>query len=297
MASNKFTRIQLRRGTKDELKTINPLLREGEPLVESDTGKIKIGDGKKHWNELIYSNEVPSRITDFKQGNISGYYITTDNEIEISNDENNTNIIPDGVIIDTISFSYSVTAIPLDAYIKFPDGSTINIFKQVSENYNGTISIELEDKKISSDTEIQFVIKSKDGAEFYQTMEFKFGYYLYYGYSTNENILDTGFIGTDGLPNESNSRLVASRNSAYNIIQGDNSDAYIYFFLPDEIYNKKSSLGIINPIFTDASSGFSGGFISIADNIVIRNKYGKESSYKQYRSAHKNLGDITIVIS
>ncbi|MBO5804427.1 MAG: hypothetical protein J6R25_05085, partial [Bacteroidales bacterium] len=30
------------------------MLRPGEPGFESDTGKLKIGDGTKTWNELGY---------------------------------------------------------------------------------------------------------------------------------------------------------------------------------------------------------------------------------------------------
>lgn len=32
----------------------NPLLLEGEPATESDTGKKKIGDGLTYWNDLPY---------------------------------------------------------------------------------------------------------------------------------------------------------------------------------------------------------------------------------------------------
>lgn len=32
----------------------NPVLRVGEPGFETDTGKLKIGDGLTHWRELDY---------------------------------------------------------------------------------------------------------------------------------------------------------------------------------------------------------------------------------------------------
>lgn len=47
-------RIQFRRDTSVRWTSINPILQEGELGIETDTGKIKIGDGKKKWNDLSY---------------------------------------------------------------------------------------------------------------------------------------------------------------------------------------------------------------------------------------------------
>lgn len=40
-------RIQFRRDTAARWKSINPILQEGELGIETNTGKIKIGDGIK----------------------------------------------------------------------------------------------------------------------------------------------------------------------------------------------------------------------------------------------------------
>ena len=48
------TRIKLRRDTSTRWQNINPVLSLGEPGVETDTGKMKIGDGTKTWNTLDY---------------------------------------------------------------------------------------------------------------------------------------------------------------------------------------------------------------------------------------------------
>lgn len=45
---------QFRRDTAASWKAKNPILSEGEPGLELDTGKIKIGDGAKGWNSLPY---------------------------------------------------------------------------------------------------------------------------------------------------------------------------------------------------------------------------------------------------
>jgi hypothetical protein len=50
----KFRRIKLRRGDAALWTTVNPLLADGEPGLESDTGKVKYGDGVTLWNDLPY---------------------------------------------------------------------------------------------------------------------------------------------------------------------------------------------------------------------------------------------------
>lgn len=48
--------VQLARGTAAEWTAANPILADGEPGVETDTHKIKIGDGVTAWNSLAYSS-------------------------------------------------------------------------------------------------------------------------------------------------------------------------------------------------------------------------------------------------
>src|SRR5215471_2162916 len=54
--------IQLRRGTAAAWTTANPILAQGEPGVETDTLKWKVGDGSTHWISLPYAN-IPSAPT------------------------------------------------------------------------------------------------------------------------------------------------------------------------------------------------------------------------------------------
>lgn len=48
-------RFQLRRDTAANWATANPVLALGEPGVETDTLKVKVGDGATAWNSLGYS--------------------------------------------------------------------------------------------------------------------------------------------------------------------------------------------------------------------------------------------------
>ena len=49
--------IQIKRGTAADLISTNPTLAAGEPCLETDTGKFKIGDGSTAWTSLAYSGE------------------------------------------------------------------------------------------------------------------------------------------------------------------------------------------------------------------------------------------------
>ena len=46
--------IQLRRDTAANFTAANPVLAQGEPALETDTTKEKLGDGVTAWNALLY---------------------------------------------------------------------------------------------------------------------------------------------------------------------------------------------------------------------------------------------------
>lgn len=49
-----FTTIKLRRATASEWLAKNPILSAGEPGFETDTGKLKVGNGLAEWTTLDY---------------------------------------------------------------------------------------------------------------------------------------------------------------------------------------------------------------------------------------------------
>lgn len=53
-------RIQIRRGTASNWTSVNPILAAGEAGYETDSGKLKIGDGTTSWTSLSYiSSDAP----------------------------------------------------------------------------------------------------------------------------------------------------------------------------------------------------------------------------------------------
>lgn len=49
-------KIQLRRDSSANWTSVNPILSQGEPGYENDTGKIKYGDGVTAWSSLPYAS-------------------------------------------------------------------------------------------------------------------------------------------------------------------------------------------------------------------------------------------------
>ena len=58
MATVVKTTFQFKRGTAQRWMEVDPILKQGEPGFEYDTGKLKIGDGVTAWSSLKYINNV-----------------------------------------------------------------------------------------------------------------------------------------------------------------------------------------------------------------------------------------------
>lgn len=58
-----MTQIQIRRGSSTEWTTVNPVLAEGEWGMETDTLKVKIGNGSTVWTSLAYMSVGWAQIT------------------------------------------------------------------------------------------------------------------------------------------------------------------------------------------------------------------------------------------
>jgi hypothetical protein len=79
------TQIQIRRGTASQWTSTNPTLASGEQGYETDTGKMKIGNGSTAWNSLGYAiTGAVGTVTSITAGTgLSGGTITTTGTIAI----------------------------------------------------------------------------------------------------------------------------------------------------------------------------------------------------------------------
>ena len=76
------TQIQIRRGTAAQWTSTNPTLASGEQGFETDTGKMKIGNGSTAWNSLAYLGA--GTVTSITAGTgLSGGTITSTGTIAI----------------------------------------------------------------------------------------------------------------------------------------------------------------------------------------------------------------------
>lgn len=66
------TKLKIRRDNSTVWKHINPVLEQGEPAVELDTGKMKIGDGERHYIELPYTSSSTEGTPTIAWGDITG---------------------------------------------------------------------------------------------------------------------------------------------------------------------------------------------------------------------------------
>ena len=83
MANNTLNiRIQLRNDTAENWTNANPILLKGEMGVETDTGKIKIGNGDDHWTALKYSGVDEDTIKGIIDKNRDNFTEVTPNEGE-----------------------------------------------------------------------------------------------------------------------------------------------------------------------------------------------------------------------
>jgi hypothetical protein len=79
------TQIQIRRGTASQWTSTNPTLASGEQGYETDTGKMKIGNGTTAWNSLAYAiTGAVGTVTSITAGTgLSGGTITSTGTIAI----------------------------------------------------------------------------------------------------------------------------------------------------------------------------------------------------------------------
>ena len=55
--------IQIRRDSAADWTTENPTLADGQPGYETDTGRLKIGDGSTAWTSLSYFDKATKTVT------------------------------------------------------------------------------------------------------------------------------------------------------------------------------------------------------------------------------------------
>ena len=154
------TQIQLRRGTAAQWVSANPVLASGEQGYETDTGKLKIGNGSTAWNSLSYAiTGAAGTVTSITAGTgLSGGTITstgtiaidatvatltgtqtltnktlTDPKINLAFDAETASytavLANNGQVVTMDNGSANTFSIPTNASVAFPIGTQINVLQ------------------------------------------------------------------------------------------------------------------------------------------------------------------------
>jgi hypothetical protein len=151
------TQIQVRRGTASSWTSANPTLAAGEWGLETDTGKVKIGDGTTAWNSEPYIGA--GTVTSITAGTgLSGGTITgsgtiaidstvatltgtqtltnktlTDPKINLAFDAETASytavLANNGQVVTMDNGSANTFSIPTNASVAFPIGTQINVLQ------------------------------------------------------------------------------------------------------------------------------------------------------------------------
>jgi hypothetical protein len=156
------TAIQIRRGTASQWTSANPTLASGEQGFETDTGKVKIGNGSTAWNSLAYIGA--GTVTSITAGTgLTGGTITSTGTIAIDStvatltgtqtltnktlttptlDDPKINLAFDaetasytavlannGQVVTMNNASANTFSIPTNASVAFPIGTQINVLQ------------------------------------------------------------------------------------------------------------------------------------------------------------------------
>jgi hypothetical protein len=130
--------IQLRRGSKSQWVTANPILDSGELGLETDSGRLKIGDGSKAWIFLDYIG-TSENLTKIK--NNTGYAIQKGQAVYISGNDSYLNTPSVSPYLSNGSISEQLFCGLMSDYVSNTDyGFVINFGILSGLNTTGSIS-------------------------------------------------------------------------------------------------------------------------------------------------------------
>jgi len=125
------TQIQVRRGTASQWTSANPTLAAGEWGLETDTLKVKIGDGATAWTSLAYQGAGDVTLTGTQT--LTNKTLT-DPKINLAftadSGSSYTAVLTDnGKVVTMDNGSGNTFRLPTNASVAFPIGTQINVLQ------------------------------------------------------------------------------------------------------------------------------------------------------------------------
>lgn len=124
------TQIQVRRGTASQWTSANPTLSAGEWGFETDTGKVKIGNGATAWTSLSYFGAGEVTLTGTQtltNKTLTAPIITLATNAQTAS---YTLVLTDqSKVVEMSVGSANNLTIPLNSSVEFPTGTTITVLQ------------------------------------------------------------------------------------------------------------------------------------------------------------------------
>ena len=124
------TQVQVRRGTASEWTSANPTLASGEWGFETDTLKVKIGNGATAWTSLAYQGAGDVTLTGTQT--LTNKTLT-DPKINLAFDAETASytavLANNGQVVTMDNASPNNFSIPTNASVDFPIGTQINVLQ------------------------------------------------------------------------------------------------------------------------------------------------------------------------
>jgi hypothetical protein len=124
------TQIQVRRGTASQWTSANPTLAAGEWGLETDTGKVKIGDGTTAWNSEPYIGAGDVTLTGTQtltNKTLTAPVITIATSAQTAS---YTLVLTDqSDLVEISNASANTLTVPLNSSVAFPVGTTITVLQ------------------------------------------------------------------------------------------------------------------------------------------------------------------------
>jgi hypothetical protein len=124
------TQVQVRRGTASEWTSANPTLASGEWGLETDTLKVKIGNGSTAWTSLAYQGAGDVTLTGTQT--LTNKTLT-DPKINLAFDAETASytavLANNGQVVTMDNASPNNFSIPTNASVAFPIGTQINVLQ------------------------------------------------------------------------------------------------------------------------------------------------------------------------
>ena len=125
------TQIQSRRGTASQWTSANPTLAAGEWGYETDTGKVKIGNGSSAWNSLGYTGAGDVTLTGTET--LTNKTLTAPVINLALNAQTGTTytfvLTDNGKLVTASNAAAQTYSIPTNASVAYPIGTQINIIQ------------------------------------------------------------------------------------------------------------------------------------------------------------------------